>query len=289
MCRSVAGSRSSAPRTIRTIGRERTRVSGAGRRAPTVPVRGAVDGLGAAVLSPHLALVSAGFGRSKPHGSTACRRAQSPRHTAGAPRRSSRWRPGARRPRCIARAVRGCPPLLERGEWALRGGLDPAADCCSTSCGDGSSSGRSLRRRTRGLPDRGADADAARPRRSGSAFRSDRSWCRRSFGSATRPPPKRSSPKIADDKTDRGDARIAVASLRLTENDAEAAVDALAPVLDGAVPRRRRPPSRRSCSTHSPAIGSMTPGGRDKPRARARAREPDGIVFPFLVIPVRIA
>jgi LuxR family maltose regulon positive regulatory protein len=179
-------------------------------------------------------------------------------------------------------------PWLERGERALRGGLDPAAEL--------------LLHLVRGwlLIGDGRYEDALEAFRTGERMQTllvapqRLSFPIRSFVVQTlvrlgdTAAAEKELAEIADDKTDRGDARIAVASLRLTENDAEAAVDALAPVLDGAVP------STKASAVQAFLFDALARDRLDDAQAaeisleRAlELAEPDGIVFPFLAIPVR--
>jgi LuxR family maltose regulon positive regulatory protein len=90
------------------------------------------------------------------------------------------------------------------------------------------------------------------------------------------------------DESDRGERRIAVATLRLAEGDAEAAVDVLAPVLDGSVP------STKTSIIQAVLFDALAREALGEPQAAEASieralglAEPDGIVFPFVATPVR--
>ena len=115
------------------------------------------------------------------------------------------------------------------------------------------------------------------------------SWCTSWCASATPSAPSRPSPDSTNQDRERGDMRIATATLRLAQDDPRAATAALAPVLDGSAPR-----------TPGDLAGSGVPAGGDRPgRARRpgcrrpapleRAldlAEPDGATAVFLLHPV---
>ena len=84
--------------------------------------------------------------------------------------------------------------------------------------------------------------------------------------------------------------RIAAAAVDLAEDDPEAAVDALAPVIDA--PGERAPPvvggGRGLAARRRRARPARRPQRRrDVDRARARPRRADGILLPFALAPVR--
>jgi LuxR family maltose regulon positive regulatory protein len=94
--------------------------------------------------------------------------------------------------------------------------------------------------------------------------------------------------EMADDESDRGERRIAVATVRLAEGDAEAAVDVLAPVLDGSVP------STKTSIIQAVLFDALAREALGEPQAAEASieralglAEPDGIVFPFVATPVR--
>ena len=86
-----------------------------------------------------------------------------------------------------------------------------------------------------------------------------------------------------------GEARTALAALRLAEDDRQAATDALAPILDGTAPIIRVGTLIQALVLDAVAADQLADAGRveaDIERALDIA-EPDALIFPFLVAPGR--
>ena len=86
-----------------------------------------------------------------------------------------------------------------------------------------------------------------------------------------------------------GEARAAVAALRLAEDDPQAATEVVAPVLDGTAPVIRVGTLIQASLLDAIArdrLGDVAAATRDVERALDLA-EPDALVYPFLVAPVR--
>jgi LuxR family maltose regulon positive regulatory protein len=86
-----------------------------------------------------------------------------------------------------------------------------------------------------------------------------------------------------------GEARTALAALRLAEGDQRAAIEALAPVLDGTVPVVRAGTVIQGLVLDAVAhdvLGDRLTAERDIERGLDLA-EPDSLIFPFLVVPAR--
>jgi LuxR family maltose regulon positive regulatory protein len=92
---------------------------------------------------------------------------------------------------------------------------------------------------------------------------------------------------LGDQARDRGEIRIAVAALRLAQQDPDAAAAALAPVLDGSAPLVWRSWLVNAFLLEAiarDAFGDPAAAGRAVERALDTA-EPDLILFPFLIHP----
>jgi LuxR family transcriptional regulator, maltose regulon positive regulatory protein len=86
-----------------------------------------------------------------------------------------------------------------------------------------------------------------------------------------------------------GEARTALAALRLAEGDQRAAIEALAPVLDGTLPVIRAGTVIQALMLDAVAqdqLGDHVTAERDMERALDLA-EPESLLFPFLVVPAR--
>jgi LuxR family maltose regulon positive regulatory protein len=86
-----------------------------------------------------------------------------------------------------------------------------------------------------------------------------------------------------------GEPRAALAALRLAEGDQKAAIEALAPVLDGTAPVVRAGTVIEALMLDALArdeLGDHVAAERDIERALDVA-EPDSLVFPFVVVPAR--
>jgi LuxR family maltose regulon positive regulatory protein len=94
--------------------------------------------------------------------------------------------------------------------------------------------------------------------------------------------------EIAEEDRDWGESRAALASLHLAEGDAATVIAVLAPVLDGSVPALTTSPVQ-ACLLAALAHDQLS----DAQAAEASIEralelaEPDGLVFPFVVTPVR--
>ena len=86
-----------------------------------------------------------------------------------------------------------------------------------------------------------------------------------------------------------GEARTALAAIRLAEGDDTAAVEALAPVLDGTLPVVRAGTVIQALMLDAVArdeLGDRVTAERDIERALDIA-EPDSLIFPLIVVPAR--
>jgi LuxR family maltose regulon positive regulatory protein len=86
-----------------------------------------------------------------------------------------------------------------------------------------------------------------------------------------------------------GEARTALAALRLAEEDHRAAIEALAPVLDGSAPVIRTGTVIQALILDAVArdeLGDRVAAEHDIERA-LDAAEPDSLVFPLIVVPAR--
>jgi len=93
--------------------------------------------------------------------------------------------------------------------------------------------------------------------------------------------------EIAEEDRDWGESRAAFASLDLAGGDAEAAVEVLAPVLDGSAPALTTSPVQAFLldALAREALGDLDAAEASIERALERA-EPDGIILPFVTTPV---
>jgi LuxR family maltose regulon positive regulatory protein len=94
--------------------------------------------------------------------------------------------------------------------------------------------------------------------------------------------------EMTEEEPDWGETRAALASLHLAEGDAEAAVEALAPVLGGSAPGLKLAAVQAflfDALAHD-LLGESSAAEASIERALELA-EPDGLVFPFVATPVR--
>jgi LuxR family maltose regulon positive regulatory protein len=94
---------------------------------------------------------------------------------------------------------------------------------------------------------------------------------------------------VTDRDNEFGEARTAVAAVRLADGDSRAAVEVLAPVLDGTTPVIRAGTLVQALALDALArdqLGDRVRAERDIERALDVA-EPDSLIFPFLVVPAR--
>ena len=93
--------------------------------------------------------------------------------------------------------------------------------------------------------------------------------------------------EMAEEDRDWGESRAAFASLDLAGGDAEAAVEVLAPVLDGSAPALTTSPVQAFLldALAREALGDLDAAEASIERALERA-EPDGIILPFVTTPV---
>jgi LuxR family maltose regulon positive regulatory protein len=96
--------------------------------------------------------------------------------------------------------------------------------------------------------------------------------------------------EISEEDRDRGDMRLAAAAVHLAEGEADQAIDALAAVIDGSAPVIHRP----SATTEAHVLDALARdqlGDRRAAEASLEraldAAEPEGIVLPFVLAPVR--
>ena len=96
--------------------------------------------------------------------------------------------------------------------------------------------------------------------------------------------------EISEEERDTGDMRLATAVVHLTEGEAEQATDVLAPVIDGSAAVIHRP----SATTEARVLDALAReqlGDRRAAEASLEraldAAEPEGIVLPFVLAPVR--
>jgi LuxR family maltose regulon positive regulatory protein len=96
--------------------------------------------------------------------------------------------------------------------------------------------------------------------------------------------------EISEEDRDRGDIRLAAATVHLAEGEADQAIDALAAVIDGSAPVIHRP----SATTEAHVLDALARdqlGDRRAAEASLEraldAAEPEGIVLPFVLAPVR--
>ncbi len=179
-------------------------------------------------------------------------------------------------------------PWVQRAERTLRPEAEPAA-------GTGIRYVRGLlelargrdRRRAGRLPGRRAAVRAAR--RPATARRADRACCCTPWCAwATPSAPSRPWPGSDEQDRDRGEIRIAVAVLRLAQDDPRAATAALAPVLDGSAPVAWRDLAgwRLSCWRRSPGTHSATRAAAGRALERALdIAEPDRVLLPVPHLP----
>ena len=93
--------------------------------------------------------------------------------------------------------------------------------------------------------------------------------------------------RLTDRDNEFGEARTAIAALRLAEGNGRAAIEALAPVLDGTAPVVRAGTVIQALLLDAVArdqLGDRVAAERDIERALDVA-EPDSLVFPFVVVP----
>ncbi len=93
--------------------------------------------------------------------------------------------------------------------------------------------------------------------------------------------------ELGEEQRERGEMRIAVAALRLAQDDPRAAIDALAPVLDGSAPVANCGWAVQAFLLEMiacEALGDPAAAGRALEHALDLA-EPDGVVFPFVLNP----
>ena len=93
--------------------------------------------------------------------------------------------------------------------------------------------------------------------------------------------------EMTEEDRDWGESRAAFASLDLAGGDAEAAVEVLAPVLDGSAPALTTSPVQAFLldALAREALGDLDAAEASIERALERA-EPDGIILPFVTTPV---
>jgi LuxR family transcriptional regulator, maltose regulon positive regulatory protein len=93
--------------------------------------------------------------------------------------------------------------------------------------------------------------------------------------------------EMTEEDRDWGESRAAFASLHLAEGDAEAAVEVLAPMLDGSAPALTTSPVQAFLldALANEALGDLDAAEASIERALERA-EPDGIILPFVTTPV---
>jgi LuxR family maltose regulon positive regulatory protein len=94
---------------------------------------------------------------------------------------------------------------------------------------------------------------------------------------------------MTEEERDWGESRAALASLHLAEGDAHAAVDAVAPVLDGSAPVIRTFSVIQALLLDAVArdqLGETQAAESDIARALDLA-EPDALIFPFVMTPPR--
>jgi LuxR family transcriptional regulator, maltose regulon positive regulatory protein len=99
---------------------------------------------------------------------------------------------------------------------------------------------------------------------------------------------KQALTELGEKQRERGEMRIAVAALRLAQDDPRAAADALAPVLDGSAPVTNRGWAIQAFLLEAiacDALGDPAAAGRALEHALDLA-EPDGVVFPFVLNPL---
>ena len=96
--------------------------------------------------------------------------------------------------------------------------------------------------------------------------------------------------EISEEERDSGDMRLATAVLHLAEGEADQATDVLAPVIDGSAPVIHRP----SATTEAQLLDALAREQLGDRRAAEAsldraldAAEPEGIVLPFVLVPVR--
>ncbi|MFL5964566.1 MAG: LuxR C-terminal-related transcriptional regulator [Gaiellaceae bacterium] len=94
--------------------------------------------------------------------------------------------------------------------------------------------------------------------------------------------------EMTEEDRDWGESRAAFASLHLAEGDAEAAVEVLAPMLDGSAPALTTSPVQAFLldALAREALGDLDAAEASIERALERA-EPEGIILPFVTTPVR--
>ncbi|MBV9363191.1 MAG: hypothetical protein JOY89_03060 [Solirubrobacterales bacterium] len=96
--------------------------------------------------------------------------------------------------------------------------------------------------------------------------------------------------EISEQERNTGDMRVAAAVVHLAEGEAEQAIDVLSPVIDGSAPVIHRP----STTAEAQLLDALArEQGGDRLGAEASleraldAAEPEGIVLPFVLVPVR--
>ncbi len=95
--------------------------------------------------------------------------------------------------------------------------------------------------------------------------------------------------RMTDRDHEFGESRTALAALRLAEGDQRAAIEALAPVLDGTAPVVRAGTVIQALMLDAVArdqLGDRVMAERDIERSLDLA-EPDSLIFPFVVVPAR--
>jgi LuxR family maltose regulon positive regulatory protein len=93
---------------------------------------------------------------------------------------------------------------------------------------------------------------------------------------------------LTEEDRDWGELRAALASRHLAEGDAEAAVEVLAPVLDGTAPALKITPVQAFLLDALARVALADPQAAEASIERALERaEPDGIIYPFVTTPVR--
>jgi LuxR family maltose regulon positive regulatory protein len=96
--------------------------------------------------------------------------------------------------------------------------------------------------------------------------------------------------EISEEDRDKGDMRLAAAAVHLAEGEADQAIDALAAVIDGSAPVIHRPTATTEAHVLDARARDQLGDRRAAEASLERAldaAEPEGIVLPFVLAPVR--
>ena len=119
-----------------------------------------------------------------------------------------------------------------------------------------------------------------------------RVWCKRKREWVSCLPRARRSTTPASEERDVGDMRVPLPSSISHEGDPEQAIEVLAPVLDGSAPVLHRPSTLTEAQLLDAVAREQLGDQRAAEASLERAldlAEPEGVLLPFILVPVRAA